>query len=123
MVASNSRKTAMLRRKQVEARTGLSRSTLYARINSGTFPPPIKLGDGDNPPVGWIESEIDDWLGAQIEKSRGGGLSISEASPSEPLLRATKGKSVCQVPVLRKEHRHRGGKKFIPALLSDEDEK
>jgi len=28
----------ILRRKQVEARTGLSRSTIYARIKAGTFP-------------------------------------------------------------------------------------
>lgn len=57
----------ILRRKQVEARTGLSRSTIYARIKSKTFPEPISLGGNA---VGWIESELDGWLAAQIEKSR-----------------------------------------------------
>jgi prophage regulatory protein len=32
---------SILRRKQVQARTGLSRSTIYARIAAGTFPRPI----------------------------------------------------------------------------------
>lgn len=68
---------SILRRKQVEARTGLSRSTIYARLNpkspsyDPTFPKPIDLGHGmRNPPVGWIASEVEDWLATQIEKSR-----------------------------------------------------
>lgn len=59
--------TTILRRKQVEARTGLARSTIYDRMKAGTFPAPISLGAKA---VGWIESEIDAWLNAQIEKSR-----------------------------------------------------
>lgn len=58
----------ILRRKQVEKRTGLSRSTIYARIAEGTFPRPIDLGGGRA--VGWIESEIDAWLQLRIETSR-----------------------------------------------------
>lgn len=66
----------ILRRKQVEARTGLSRSTIYAKLQRNpkrpgdydpTFPRPISLGAKA---VGWIEAEIDAWLSAQIEKSR-----------------------------------------------------
>lgn len=66
----------ILRRKQVEARTGLSRSTIYAKLNRNpkrpsdydpTFPSPISLGAKA---VGWVESEVDAWLAAQIEKSR-----------------------------------------------------
>lgn len=57
----------ILRRKQVEARTGLSRSTIYDRIKAGTFPAPISLGAKA---VGWIESEIDAWLNARVEESR-----------------------------------------------------
>lgn len=57
----------ILRRKQVEARTGLSRSTIYERIKAGTFPAPVSLGAKA---VGWIESEIDAWLTRQIEASR-----------------------------------------------------
>ncbi|MCB0689985.1 MAG: AlpA family transcriptional regulator [Saprospiraceae bacterium] len=57
----------ILRRKQVEARTGLSRSTIYERTKAGTFPVPISIGAKA---VGWLESEIDAWLTTQIQKSR-----------------------------------------------------
>lgn len=58
----------ILRRKQVQTRTGLSRSTIYARIAAGTFPRPIDLGGGRS--VGWIETEIDAWLQSRIDFSR-----------------------------------------------------
>ena len=58
----------ILRRRQVEKRVGLSRSPLYARIRAGTFPKQISLGGGKA--VGWIESEIEAWIAAQIQKSR-----------------------------------------------------
>jgi prophage regulatory protein len=57
----------ILRRKQVEARTGLSRSTIYLRVSDGTFPKPVSLGARA---VGWVESEISDWLASRIEASR-----------------------------------------------------
>lgn len=57
----------ILRRKQVESRIGLSRSTLYDYIQAGRFPPPIRVGTRA---VGWLASEVDAWLCAQIERSR-----------------------------------------------------
>ena len=60
----------ILRRPQVEARTGLSRSTIYARIQDGTFPRPISLGSRA---VGWLEHEIDNWLDRRIKASRPSG--------------------------------------------------
>ena len=59
--------TNILRLPTIKARTGLSRSTIYLRISEGRFPKPICLGGRA---VGWIESEIDDWLNNQIEASR-----------------------------------------------------
>jgi prophage regulatory protein len=58
----------ILRRKQVEIRTGLSRSTIYVRIAAGLFPSPIDLGGGRA--VGWLESEIDQWVQSRINESR-----------------------------------------------------
>jgi prophage regulatory protein len=57
----------LLRRRLVEARTGLARSTLYQRIADGTFPKPIHLGPRS---VAWIESEVDGWIAARIAESR-----------------------------------------------------
>lgn len=53
----------ILRRPQVETRTGLSRSTIYARIQEGTFPSPIPLGARA---VGWLASDIDAWIERQV---------------------------------------------------------
>lgn len=57
-----------LRLPQVLDRTGQSRSTLYLRISEGTFPKQVSLGARS---VGWIEAEIEGWIGRRIESSRG----------------------------------------------------
>ncbi len=57
----------ILRLAAVKTRTGLSRSTIYLRISEDSFPRPISLGGRA---VGWIESEINEWLEQQIEASR-----------------------------------------------------
>ena len=64
MAHKNSGRLTILRRKQVEDRTGLSRSTIYLRIQKGTFPRPINLGERA---VGWAEDEIDAWIASRIE--------------------------------------------------------
>lgn len=58
----------VLRRPQVIARTGLKRSAIYEQMAAGTFPKCIKLGPRA---VGWIETEIDDWIQSRIQASRG----------------------------------------------------
>jgi prophage regulatory protein len=60
---------SILRRPDVEARTGLSRSTIYLKVAQGAFPKPINLGPRA---VGWVTSEIDCWLEQQIAASRHG---------------------------------------------------
>lgn len=47
------------RRPDVEARTGLSRSTIYDWMKKGEFPQPVKLGARL---VAWRESDITAWL-------------------------------------------------------------
>ena len=59
---------------EVQARTGLSRSTIYVRLDQGRFPRPVSLGSRA---VGWIESELDEWIRERIEASRGEGRSAS----------------------------------------------
>ena len=55
----------ILRRPAVEARIGLSRSTIYEGIASGCFPKPIRIG---RRAVGWPESVIDAWLKERASK-------------------------------------------------------
>lgn len=50
---------AILRRKQVEQETGLSRSTIYSRIKLKTFPAAVQLGPRS---VGWRRGDIDAFL-------------------------------------------------------------
>jgi len=59
--------TIILRLPEVKQRTGLSRSTLYMRVQAGTFPAPVSLGARA---VGWIDAEVQKWLEEQIKKSR-----------------------------------------------------
>ena len=55
--------TKILRRHEVEQRTGLSRSSIYAMINEGTFPRPIQLSSRS---VGWPAIEVEDWIQRRI---------------------------------------------------------
>jgi prophage regulatory protein len=57
----------VLRRRTVEAMTGLSRSTIYARMNVGAFPTAIHLGGRS---VGWLAEEIEAWITACVAESR-----------------------------------------------------
>lgn len=52
----------ILRRPAVEARTGLSRSTIYAAMARGEFPQPVRLGPRA---VGWRESDVAEWLASR----------------------------------------------------------
>ena len=52
----------LLRRPEVEAVTGLSRSTLYDWMKRGEFPQPVKLGTRL---VAWRESDVTAWLEAR----------------------------------------------------------
>ncbi|WP_404712172.1 helix-turn-helix transcriptional regulator [Sphingomonas sp. MMS24-J13] len=49
----------ILRIKAVLDRTGLSRSTLYRKIERGEFPKQIKLSERC---AGWRESAVNQWL-------------------------------------------------------------
>ena len=49
----------ILRIKAVLQRTGLSRSTMYRKMQSGTFPPAIKISTRC---VGWREADVAAWL-------------------------------------------------------------
>ncbi len=70
MAQTIQREPAILRRKQLEMRTGLSRSTIYQYIKDGVFPKPVPLGPRA---VGWIESDVSEWIATRVRIARGGG--------------------------------------------------
>ena len=47
----------IIRLKTVLHRSGLSRSTVYRKMNEGTFPPRIKVNING---IGWQESDLND---------------------------------------------------------------
>ncbi len=49
----------IIRLKTVLARTGLSRSTLYRKIDEGTFPAQVKISIHG---AGWHESAVNRWI-------------------------------------------------------------
>ncbi|GLO05714.1 hypothetical protein PPUJ13061_56180 [Pseudomonas putida] len=63
----------ILRIRQLRECIGLSRSTIYDRLNpmspryDSTFPRPIKLGKFA---VGWVEEDIYRWIESRIEEAR-----------------------------------------------------
>lgn len=68
MTEQRNNRVMILRRRQVEQRTGLSRSTIYLRVAQGNFPKAVSFGARA---VGWLESEIEEWLNSRVEQSRG----------------------------------------------------
>lgn len=53
----------MLRRKEVEAITGLGRSAIYEGMAAGTFPKNVKIGARA---VAWPESVIRQWIAERM---------------------------------------------------------
>ena len=49
----------IFRRKDLEERLKLSRSSIYAMMAEGEFPKPIRLG---RRAVGWLSDDIEKWL-------------------------------------------------------------
>lgn len=54
---------AILRLPAVKERTGLSRATIYRKIQSAEFPRPHPLSQRA---VGWLEADIESWIASCI---------------------------------------------------------
>ena len=65
----------ILRLGSVLERTGLSRSTLYRKMQAGSFPAQVRISERC---IGWRESDIERWLRNPMHYSR------TEAGP-DPL--------------------------------------
>jgi prophage regulatory protein len=54
----------LIRRTEVLFMTGLATSTLYAKMQAGEFPRPVKLG---RRAVGWKSNAVELWITQQSE--------------------------------------------------------
>lgn len=53
----------IIRLKEVIDLTGLARSSVYRYVAQNSFPKPVSLGDRA---VGWVESEVREWISERI---------------------------------------------------------
>ena len=57
----------LLRRPEVERRTGKSRSEIYRLMKDGSFPKSVPIGARA---VGWPESQISEWIQSKIQEAQ-----------------------------------------------------
>ena len=64
-----------IRLPEVLSRTGYGRTTIYRKMEDGSFPRSVKLGGPpidpnvfDSRAVAWIEDEVDQWIESRIEE-------------------------------------------------------
>ena len=67
-------KHRFIRLSEVMSRTGYGRTSIYRKMEDGTFPKSLKLGgppkdpnEFDSRAVAWIEDELDQWMESRIE--------------------------------------------------------
>ena len=63
LVISKAFNDRLLRRPEVEHKTGLTRTAIYDAIRKGDFPEPIPISSHS---VAWLCSEIDEWINNRI---------------------------------------------------------
>lgn len=68
----------LLRMDEVELRTGLKKSALYAKIKRGEFPVPVRITARC---VAFPESRVDAWIESLISQAEGSASQPAETSP------------------------------------------
>ncbi|HNA29029.1 MAG TPA: AlpA family phage regulatory protein [Rhodocyclaceae bacterium] len=71
---------SIIRRPEVERRTGLSRSGIYAAMRAGTFPGCVALSSRA---VGWSSTAVDAWIAARLEKGAAERAARTPISPPQ----------------------------------------
>ena len=69
------RQKRFIRLPEVLTRTGYGRTTIYRKMEDGSFPRSVKLGGPPKDPnafdsraIAWIEDEVDQWIESTIEE-------------------------------------------------------
>tara|TARA_B100000929_G_scaffold218505_1_gene175145 strand:+ start:1206 stop:1457 length:252 start_codon:yes stop_codon:yes gene_type:complete len=67
-------KHRFIRLNEVLSRTGFGRTSIYRKMEDGSFPKSLKLGGSPKDPsifdssaVAWIEDEVDQWIESRID--------------------------------------------------------
>ena len=73
-----------IRLNEVMGRTGYGRTSIYRKMEDGSFPKSVKLGNPLEDPnafdcraVAWIEDEVDEWVDSRIEGRNLGSTDFS----------------------------------------------
>ena len=68
-------KHRFIRLSEVMSRTGYGRTSIYRKMEEGSFPRSVKLGGPledpnafDSRAIAWIEGEVEDWIESRIEE-------------------------------------------------------
>ena len=74
-IPSSKPKTRLIRLNEVLSRTGYGRTSIYRKMDEGTFPKNLKLGGPikdptkfDSRAIAWIEYEVEQWIESRIEE-------------------------------------------------------
>ena len=77
-----------IRLPEVLSRTGYGRTSIYRKMEDGSFPRCVKLGGPledhtafDSRAIAWIEDEVEQWMATRIEE-RDSGSKDMPASPN-----------------------------------------
>ena len=67
-------KHRFIRLPEVLSRTGFGRTSIYRKMEDGSFPKSLKLGgppkdpnEFDSRAIAWIEEEVDQWIESRIQ--------------------------------------------------------
>ena len=80
----------LIRLSEVLSRTGFGRTSIYRKMEDGSFPRSVKLGGPPKDPeafdsraVAWIEDEVEQWIESRIEERDLGNRGFPEGQNFE----------------------------------------
>ena len=80
-----------IRLPEVLSRTGYGRTSIYRKMEDGSFPRSVKLGGPpidpnvfDSRAIAWIEDEVDQWIESRIEER---DLGSTDVPPRQNIVR------------------------------------
>ena len=85
------RQKRLIRLPEVLSRTGYGRTTIYRKMEDGSFPRSVKLVGPPKDPnafdsraIAWIEDEVEQWMESRIEER---GLGSANVPPRQNIVR------------------------------------